>query len=168
MIKAEPYKVIIEKDGVSHEIPVHNANGIYKSVELDEILEAGKSTIKAYQDYTKHRDSFYNSIKDKTVDQITEDESKLLDEYTNNEQAFQKQMRIDTLRFIEASVKDASKYRDVIDSLVGDETQEFIGCVKTAGFGGSYSSSQEDKKKVKSITFSQKKDLKGTEKQRKK
>lgn len=168
MIFAQPYKVTIEKEGVSHEIPVHNANGIYKSVELDEILESGKATIKAYQEYSKQRDSFYSTIKDKTIEDITEQESKLLDDYTTKEQAFQKQMRIDTLKFIEASIKEASKYRDIIDSLVGEETQEFIACVKTAGFGGSYNNSDEDKKKVNLATSAPKKNSKGGAKQRKK
>lgn len=166
MIKAQPYKVVIEKDGISKEIPVHNANGIYKSVELDEVLEQGKGTIKAYQEYTIHRDSFYNSIKDKPIEEVTEEESKKLEEITEKEQKFQKQMRIDTLRFIECSVKNASEHREIIDSLVGEEAQEFISCIKIAGLGGSSESTEENKKKIESITLEQKRDLKDGGKQK--
>jgi hypothetical protein len=134
---ALPYSVNITKnDGKVVSISTHNAEGIFKSVRLDEAKEKINTHLVEYQSFTAE----YETMSD--VDKATKETYEKLTRIN-------KQLRGASIEYLRECIKDIDKHVETIDEIKGQEMPFFMSAIERSMFGND-DTSEEPKKKMRS------------------
>ena len=134
---AKPYKVqITTDDGKVVDIPTFNAEGIFKSLKLDEAKEKINSNLAEYNKFSAKFES------------LPEEEKSTKETYEKIS-LINKKLRLATIEYLRECLKDLDNYVDLIDEIKSIEMSIFMSAVERAMFGHT---DGEEKKKIPSST----------------
>lgn len=133
---ALPYLVQIENDGKVVDIPVFNAEGIFKSLRLDEAKEKVNEELKSYWEFTA------------SLNEMTE-EQKNTKETFDKLTSINKKLRVATIGYLTECIKEINKFVEIIDEIKATDMQFFTSAIERAMFG---QDDREAKKKISSST----------------
>lgn len=136
-ITALPYSVKLEFDGKVVTVPTHNAEGIFKSLKLDEAKEKINIHLQEYWDFSKAFEAMSEEEKNSKA---------VFDKLT----AVNKKLKRANIEYLSECIKDIGDYEQAIDEIKSSELQSFMSAVERSMFG--QADSDEKKKIVSSIT----------------
>jgi hypothetical protein len=135
---ALPYSVKIENGGKVVTISTFNAEGIFKSVKLDEAKEKINLHLTAYQEFS----SVYEGMTDAEKAEKTTYE-KLV--------RINKQLRQASIDYLSECIKEIDQHVETIDEIKSNEMPLFMSAIERSMFGNS-DLSDEPKKKIHTST----------------
>jgi hypothetical protein len=158
--KAYPYKVEVwEGDVLRHSLDIQDATGTFRSIELDDHSQATTKAMKRFESIHQRTSKIIEEKKDKSVEDLTEDERKLFIEL----EGVNRDLSRLAVKYITLTVKEWDKHKDFIDSIKSSVRNDFFACIRMASFGLTTDTETSKKKlqPMKSATEQDSSDLKG-------
>lgn len=139
-ISAIPYFVICENGRGPVKIPVVNANGVYKSIELEKLQKNNADSVIALNKAREKYSLLQVIFESKTIAELNEDERQVLIDL-EDALSFSRKTNAE---FISAMVKEKG-FESVIDEILPEEMAQFNYCLQLAAIGRSSEETEEKK-----------------------